>query len=133
MKYFLAKTEPETYSINDLEKDGETSWDGVRHPGAVRVMKSMQKGDRVLIYHTGDEKQIVGLAEVLGNSRPDPDDKRSWLVDVKFIKKFNPPYVTLKEIKESRKFESFRLVTEPRLSVMEVPENFLKHFNFLQG
>lgn len=128
MKYYLVKTEPSDYSISDLEKDKVASWDGVRHPTAVNFLKSMEKGDRVLIYHTGLEKQIVGLAEVLENSRPDTNDTRSWLVDFKFLKKFSPPYVTLKEIKESKKFADFRLVFEPRLSVMPVPENFLVWF-----
>ena len=125
MKYFLAKTEPETYSIDDLEKDKIAPWDGVRHPAAVMFMKQMEKGDRVLIYHTGEEKQIVGLAEVVGNSRPDPEDSRSWLIDFKFLRNFKSPFVTLKEVKETHKFDDFRLVREPRLSVMQVPDNFI--------
>lgn len=130
MKYYLVKTEPETYSIDDLEKDGQASWDGVRHPAAVKFMKEMEAGDRVFIYHTGDQKSIVGLAEVVGPSkaeagRPDPKDTRSWLIDLKFIRKFKEPYVTLREVKESQKFPNFRLVFEPRLSVMPVPDNFI--------
>lgn len=125
-KYFLAKTEPSGYSIDDLKKDGLASWDGVRHPTAVRFLKEMEKGDKVLIYHTGEEKAIVGLAEMVGNSRPDSKDTRSWLVDFKFVRKFDEPFVTLREVKESGKFPDFRLVREPRLSVMLVPENFLK-------
>ena len=125
MKYYLAKTEPQEYSIDSLAKKGTDVWNGVRHPAAVMFLKQMQKGDRVLIYHTGDEKAIVGLAEVVGNSRPDPNDSRSWLEDFKFIKKFEPPFVTLKEVKESQKFPDFRLVREPRLSVMPVPDDFI--------
>jgi predicted RNA-binding protein with PUA-like domain len=130
MKYFLAKTEPETYSIDDLasEKNGQASWDGVRHPAAVKFMKEMEAGDKVFIYHTGKEKAIVGLAEVVPDtSRPDSNDQRSWLIDFKFIRKFQEPYVTLREVKESNKFSNFRLVTESRLSVMPVPENFIKY------
>lgn len=127
-KFYLAKTEPETYSIDDLEKKSTDVWNGVRHPAAVRFLKEMEEGDKILIYHTGDEKAIVGLAEVLGRtSRPDPNDKRSWLVDFKFIRKFKEPFVTLREVKESQKFNDFRLVYEPRLSVMPVPDNFISY------
>lgn len=130
MDYFLAKTEPETYSIDDLEKDGQASWDGVRHPAAVKFLKGMQGGDKVFIYHTGDQKAIVGIAKVVsGTSRPDPKDTRSWLIDFKFIRKFKEPYVTLREVKESGKFPDFRLVYEHRLSVMPVPENFIEWLN----
>jgi predicted RNA-binding protein with PUA-like domain len=127
MKYYLAKTEPSTYSIDDLAKDKVAPWDGVRHPAAVKFLKEMEKGDRIFIYHTGDEKEIVGLAKVVGDSRPDPKDTRSWLRDFEFIKKFDSPLVSLKSVKESGKFSDFRLVREPRLSVMPVPENFLKY------
>src|SRR4051812_45566210 len=100
MNYFLAKTDPGTYSIADLEKEKTTTWSGVRNPQAVSVLKAMKKGDRVLIYHSQGEGAIRGLAEVLGNGRPDLKDEKSWLVDFKFIRKFAEPYITLKEIKE---------------------------------
>ena len=88
MKYYLAKTDPETYSIEELEKDKEVTWSGVSNPTAVRFLKQMEKGDRVLIYHSQGQTTIVGLAEVVGNSRPDPDNKHSWLVDFKYLKTF---------------------------------------------
>lgn len=123
MNYYLAKTEPSTYSIHDLEKEKTTTWSGVRNPGAVKTLKQMVKGDRVLIYHSG--VGIVGLADVLGNGKPDLKDQRSWLIDFKFLKKFNEPFVTLKEVKESNLFNDFALVRQGRLSVMLVPANFI--------
>jgi predicted RNA-binding protein with PUA-like domain len=125
MNYFLAKTEPGTYSIADLEKEKTTTWSGVRNPQAVNALKAMKKGDRVLIYHSQGEGAIRGLAEVLGNGRPDLKDEKSWLVDFKFIRKFAEPYVTLKEIKESKLFADFKLVYQSRLSTMEAPQEFI--------
>lgn len=126
MRYFLAKADPTEYSLSDLERDGQTSWNGVRNPQAIRFLKSMVPGDRVLIYHSQGESAIVGLAEVLGNSRPDPNDDRSWLVDFKFIRRFQPPFVTLKLIKDTGIFGDFRLVYQSRLSTMDVPDHFIK-------
>jgi predicted RNA-binding protein with PUA-like domain len=120
MKYFLAKTEPSDYSIDDLQKDNVASWDGVANFLAVRYLKSMQPGDKVLIYHSGKNAHIAGLAEVVGNSRPDPNNSRSWLVDFKFLKKFDT-LVTLREIKESHLFDDTKLVRQGRLSTMEIP------------
>lgn len=125
MKYFLAKTDPKTYAIDDLEKDKQTTWDGVRNPQAVEFLKQMQKGDKVFIYHSQGGGAIVGMAEVIGNSRPDPKDAKSWLVDLKFIKKFLEPFVTIKDIKSVGKFADFRLVTQSRLSTMDVPDRVL--------
>jgi predicted RNA-binding protein with PUA-like domain len=127
MKYYLVKTEPSVYSIDKFKEDTTTSWNGVRNPQSLQFLKVMKPTDLVLIYHTEGEKAIVGLAEVLGNSRPDPNDEKSWLVDMKFIKKFSEPFVTLKDIKLSGKFPHFRLVTQSRLSVMDVPEDFIAY------
>ncbi len=125
MTYFLAKTDPETYSITDFEKQGITTWDGVRNPTAVNALKSMEPGDKVLIYHSQGETTIVGLAEVIGNSRPDFKDPRSWLVDFKLLKTFNPPFISLKDIKESGLFADLALVKQSRLSTMPLPEKFI--------
>lgn len=125
MKYFLAKTDPETYSIESLEKEKQTTWDGVSNPQAVIFLKQMQPGDKVLIYHSQGEASIAGLSEVVGNSRPDPKNPKSWLVDFKYIKTFPEPRVTLKHVKESGKFEEFRLVRQGRLSTMDVPSEFI--------
>ena len=125
MNYFLTKTDPETYSIQDLEKEKVTTWSGVRNPTAVLVLKSMQKGDRVFIYHSQGEGSIRGLAEVVGNSRPDPKDTKSWLVDFKFLHSYTEPHVTIKEVKLSGLFADFDLVRQSRLSTMRVPMNFV--------
>lgn len=124
MIYFLAKTEPSTYSIEQLAQDGTTTWDGVSNPTAVQFLKKMQPGDKVLIYHSGKQRAIVGLAEVVGKSRPDPQNPRSWLVDFKYIRTFEEP-ISLREIKETDKFQDFRLVYQSRLSTMDVPEKFI--------
>jgi len=126
MRYFLAKTEPSGYSVSVFEKEGKTSWSGVRNPQAVKFLRSMEHGDHVLIYHTEGESAIVGLAEVTGNSRPDPHDDKSWLIDMKFIRRFPTPHVTLKMIKDTGLFSDFRLVYQSRLSTMDVPETFIK-------
>jgi len=120
MRYFLAKTEPTEYSIDDLKNKDVDTWDGVSNFQAVRFLKSMQPGDKVLIYHSGKNPHIAGLAEVVANSRPDPKNKRSWLVDFKFLKKFDTQ-ITLREIKESHLFDDTKLVRQGRLSTMEVP------------
>lgn len=133
MNYFLVKTEPSVYGINKFAKDKTTSWNGVRNPQAVNFLKSMKKGDRILIYHTEGQSCIVGLAEVLGNGRVDPKDVRSYLVDMKFIKKFVEPFVTLKQVKQTNLFNGFRLVRQSRLSVMSVPNNFLMWFEEQTG
>ena len=77
MAYYLAKTDPDTYSIDDLERDGSTEWDGVRNPMAVAAIKRMRLGDRVLIYHSQADKAVVGMAEVVSEPRPDTKDDRS--------------------------------------------------------
>ncbi len=124
MKYYLAKTEPTDYSIDDLAKDGIATWDGVANFLAVRFLKAMETGDKVLIYHSGKDKQIVGLAEVVGESRPDPKNPISWLRDFKFLKKFDKT-VSLHEIKDSHKFDDSKLVRQGRLSTMEVPQEMV--------
>lgn len=125
MDYFLVKTEPSAYSVDDFANEKQTTWNGVKNPGAVKALKGMEKGDRVLVYHSGGESQIVGLAEVVGNGRPDFKEQRSWLVDFKFLKKFTPPFVTLKEVKQSGLFTDFALVRQGRLSVMAIPPDFI--------
>ena len=125
MTYFLAKTDPGTYSIDDLEKDGTTEWDGVRNPAAVNAIKSMKPGDQVIIYHSQNDKAVVGLAEVTSPPRPDANDDRSWVADFKFKKRARHP-VTLKEIKDSHLFDDWALVRMGRLSTMEAPDSFWK-------
>jgi len=123
MAYFLAKTEPGTYSIDDLKRDKQTEWDGVRNPAAVNAIKSMKPGDQLIIYHSGSDRAVVGLAEVISAPRPDEDDNRSWLMDVKYIQHAKQP-VTLKQVKDSGQFDDMALVRQGRLSTMSVPDAF---------
>jgi predicted RNA-binding protein with PUA-like domain len=123
MALFLAKTEPGSYSIDDLKRDKKTEWDGVRNPAAVNAIKTMNPGDNVIIYHTGGVKAVVGLAEVVSKPRPDPNDAGSWVADFKYLKHAKRP-VTLKEIKESHKFDDWALVRMGRLSTMQAPDAF---------
>jgi predicted RNA-binding protein with PUA-like domain len=123
MAYFLAKTEPGTYSIDDLKKDQQTEWDGVRNPFAVQAIKSMKPGDQLIIYHSGKDRAVVGLAEVTSDPRPDENDSRSWLMDVKYVQHAKQP-VTLAQVKESHKFDDMALVRQGRLSTMSVPDAF---------
>lgn len=127
MKYYLMKTEPDGYSIDKFAKDGVTSWNGVRNPQAVQFLKQMNPGDLCLVYHTQGISSIVGLCEVIGNSRPDPNDPKSWLVDMKYRKTFDPPYVSIQMIKAANKFPHFRLVRQSRLSVMDVPTDVIEY------
>jgi predicted RNA-binding protein with PUA-like domain len=124
MTYFLAKTDPETYSIDNLEHDRVAVWDGVRHPQALRAIQAMHPHDDVLIYHSQGEAAIVGLARVVSEPRPDPNDSKSWVVDMAFVRRLAQP-VTLREIKQSHLFDDWALVRQGRLSVMNVPDNVI--------
>jgi len=123
MAYFLAKTDPETYSIDDLKSDGTTEWDGVRNPTAVNAIKTMKPKDRVIIYHSQKEAAIVGLAEVVSAARPDENDAKSWVADFKYIRHAKRN-VTLREVKESHQFDDWLLVRQGRLSTMPAPGEF---------
>jgi predicted RNA-binding protein with PUA-like domain len=122
--WFLAKTDPDSYSLDDLESDGTTEWDGVRNPAAVQTIRQMKPGDKVLIYHSQADKAVVGLAEVVSDPRPDENDERSWVADFKFLERAARP-VTLKEIKDSHKFDDWALVRMGRLSTMSAPQSFV--------
>ncbi len=125
MAFFLAKTDPGTYSIDDLERDGTTEWDGVRNPAAVNAIKQMKPGDRVYIYHSQGESSVVGLAEVVSDPRPDKNNERSWVADFRFVSRARRP-MSLKEIKESHQFDDWALVRMGRLSTMQAPDKFTK-------
>src|SRR5579872_5236258 len=124
MRYFLAKTDPETYSIDDLEREKKTVWDGVTNPQAVKAIREMRPGDRVFIYHSGGVSAIVGLATVRSAPRDDPKNPKSAIVDLEYLGRIDPP-VTLAEIKQSKKFEDWALVRQSRLSTMAAPEPFV--------
>jgi predicted RNA-binding protein with PUA-like domain len=125
MNYFLAKTDPDTYSIDDLERDRGTVWDGVTNAQAVRVIRQMRPGDRVFIYHSGGISSIVGIAEVKSEPRDDPKNSKSAVVDVEFLGRLEPP-VTLAEIKQSKQFGDWALVRQGRLSTMAAPQKFVQ-------
>ena len=125
MKYFLAKSEPSVYSIDDLERDRKTTWDGVTNAQAVRNIREMRPGDRVFIYHSGGVSSIVGLAAVRSDPRDDAKNPKSAVVDLEYLRRIEPP-VTLAEIKQSKKFEDWALVRQSRLSTMAAPESFVE-------
>jgi predicted RNA-binding protein with PUA-like domain len=124
MTWFLAKTEPGVYSIDQLEKDKRTVWDGVTNPQAVNAIREMRKGDRVLIYHSGGVSAIVGVAKVVEAGRDDPKNPKSAVVDLEYSRRVDPP-VTLAEVKQSNQFNDWALVRQGRLSTMKVPEAFI--------
>lgn len=124
MNYWLLKTEPETYSWDDLVKDKKTTWDGVRNFQARSHIKAMQKGDIVFIYHTGDQKAVIGTAKVLKEHYPDPKDKAWVVIDLAPEKKLKKP-VSLSQIKADKRLSNMVLVKAARLSVQPVkPEEF---------
>ncbi len=125
MALFLAKTDPETYSIDDLEREGRTEWNGVRNPAAVNTIKTMKPGDHVIIYHSQRDAAVVGLAKVASPPRLDKNDARSWVVDLEYVKRAKHA-VTLREIKESHAFDDWALVRQGRLSTMPAPPQFWK-------
>lgn len=124
MAYFLAKTDPDTYTIDQLEKDKRTAWDGVTNAQAVRAIRSMAPGDTVFVYHSGGESSIVGLMRVASPPRDDPKNAKSAVVDVEYLGRLSPP-TSLAEIKQSNLFADFSLVRQSRLSTMPVPDNFV--------
>ena len=125
MTYFLAKTDPETYSLDQLEQDHVTVWDGVRNPQAVRTIQQMRPGDDVLIYHSMNEKAIVGLGRVVSEPRPDAYDSKSWVVDIEFVRRLEHS-VTLQEIRESHLFDTWSLIRQSRLSTTDVPDTVVE-------
>ena len=125
MPFFLAKTDPETYSIEDFIRDKRTVWDGVTNALAARHISTMRKGDTVFLYHSMGESAVVGLAKVDSAPRLDPNNPKSWVVDMKFVARLDPP-ASLKEIKETGLFAHFDLVRNSRLSTMPCPDDFVE-------
>ena len=126
MNYWLAKQEPSGprgYNILQLQKDKKTMWDGVHNNLALKHIRNMKKGDLIFFYHTGDERQVVGIMSVISNPYPNPEEenKRFAVVDVKFKKLLKVP-VTLDMIKKQKKFKDWELLRISRLSVMPVPK-----------
>ena len=123
MALWLLKTEPDCYSWDQLVRDKQTAWDGVTNALALKHIRTMKKGDQALIYHTGDERAAVGLANVIRNPYPDPkeNDERIVIIDVKPKVKRRRP-VTLDEIKADPAVVGFDLLRISRLSVVPVPQ-----------
>lgn len=129
MTTWLLKSEPDVYSYDDLKRDGKTVWDGVANNTALIHLRAMRKGDEALIYHTGNEKRIAGLAKVVSGPYEDPAKPgqtkdglpKFAVVDLKPAKAAKEA-LTLADLKADKRFEGFDLVRLPRLSVMPVPE-----------
>ena len=124
MVYYLAKSEPGTYSIQDLQRDKRTVWDGVTNPQAVRAILAMRTGDKVFVYHSGGVSAIVGVAKIVGAGRPDPKNPKSAVADLEFDRLIDPP-ATLADIKGSHLFDDWALVRQSRLSTMAAPDAFV--------
>jgi len=140
MTTFLLKTEPDDYSYDDLARDRKTEWDGVTAPAACKHIRSAKKGDEAFIYHTGNERCIVGLAKIVTDPYEDPKkpgttakgDTKFPIFDIKPLKRAKTQ-VTLAEIKADGRFDDFALTREPRLSVMPVPAELDKALRDMAG
>ncbi len=120
---WLFKTEPSSYSFQKLQAEGRTTWDGVKNSLALRNLAAVRKGDSIFVYHTGDEKAVVGLARAVSEAYPDPknDDPKLLVLDIEAGKALPSP-VPLSALKAIPKLKGFDLVRLPRLSVMPVSE-----------
>jgi predicted RNA-binding protein with PUA-like domain len=125
MAYWLLKSEPHVYSYADLERDGTTIWDGVNNNLALKHIRTMLPKDLALIYHTGDERRAMGIAEVISPAYVDPklNDPKRAVVDVSAVRVLPQP-VTLAQIKQDPSFEGFDLIRISRLSVVPVSEAY---------
>jgi predicted RNA-binding protein with PUA-like domain len=132
MNYWMVKQEPASYSFDDLIKEGKTDWTGVRNFQARNNLREMKKGDKVLFYHSGSEKAVVGLAEVLKENFPDPTDEKWFAVEIKPINKFSKT-VTLDEIKAEKSLENIALIKQSRLSVIPLTKDEFETIVNLSG
>ena len=122
MKFWLVKQEPTAYSYDDFLKDGTTDWTGVRNFQARNNLMAMKKGDKVLFYHSVNEKSVVGTATVSKPHYPDPTDEKWFAVELKAGKKFKKP-VTLEQIKGNLALANIALIKQSRLSVMPLTKD----------
>jgi predicted RNA-binding protein with PUA-like domain len=132
MAYWLLKTEPDCYSWDNLIRDKKTVWDGITNALALKHLRTAKKGDLALIYHTGDERTAIGVAEITSNSYPDPkgDDDRLAVVDLKPKRKLAHG-VTISDIKADPAFTGWDFIRNSRLSVVPVPEKMWKRIDQL--
>jgi predicted RNA-binding protein with PUA-like domain len=115
---YLLKTEPSTYSFADLQREQTTIWDGVSNPVALKNLRAMKSGDRLVIYHTGDQKSAVGTASVVS---VDPSDAKNPQVQIKAGKAISKP-LTLADIKQNKTFTGSPLINQGRLSVVPLTD-----------
>ena len=134
MPFWLLKTEPGTYSYDDLVRDKKTTWDGVTNAAALKNIRSMKKGDLALVYHTGDQRTIVGVAEIASAPYADPkaDDEKLVVVDLKPRKQLKQP-VSLDMIKTDKAFTGWDLLRIGRLSIVPTPPAMWKRVMRLAG
>lgn len=134
MQRWLLKTEPSTYSFAQLQKDKRAVWDGVKNPQALKNLGQVQPGDPIFIYHTGDEKAVVGIARALSGAYADPkhSNPRLLVIDIAPVAALAHP-VTLADLKASSKFTGWELVRLPRLSVMPVSAEHWKEIERRAG
>lgn len=125
MAYWLLKTEPQDYSYTDLEKAGRAVWNGVKNALALKYLRTMQPQDQALIYHTGKERAVVGVAQILTLPYPDPtlNDLKLVVVEIQAMRSLLSP-VTLAQIKQTEDLKDFELIRLPRLSVVPVTEQY---------
>jgi predicted RNA-binding protein with PUA-like domain len=119
LKYWLLKTEPGDYAIDDLERDGTTCWDGIGNNAALKNLRDMRPGDEAFIYHTGKDKSAVGIARVV--SDPYQKDEKD-VIDITFVRRLPTP-VTLQQIKAEPSLAEWALVKQSRLSVVPVTKS----------
>jgi len=123
MRRWLFKSDPETYAFSQLKRDRKTVWDGVANPLARIHLRSIERGDSILFYHSGNERAVVGVMTAISGPKPDPasNDLKAVVVEVKFAKEFATP-VTLEQIKNDSLFADWDLLRQHRLSVLPVNE-----------
>lgn len=120
---FLLKTEPSTYSYDDLARDGETTWDGISNPTALMNLRNMKKGEKLVIYHSGEGKAAIGTAKVVSVT-PNPKDPKNPIVRIQPVKRLKQPR-TLAEMREAPVFQGSILFRQFRLSVVPLtPEQY---------
>jgi predicted RNA-binding protein with PUA-like domain len=118
MNYFLVKSEPEAYSWQNFVSDKKTMWEGVRNFAARNHLRAMKKGNLVLFYHSGKDKAVMGISEVVKEAYQDPSTKEDWsVVDLAPVSEFKNP-VLLSDIKAEKRLQNIYLVKQGRLSVM---------------
>jgi predicted RNA-binding protein with PUA-like domain len=124
MAYWILKTDPDSYSVDDLERDGRTVWDGVANAQALINIRQMWPGDEALIYHSGDDRAILATARIVSDPYPDPqlNDPKRAVVDVEMGRRLERP-VTLAAIKADPTFADLALVRQGRLSVVPVSDH----------